>query len=183
MHLPWREILPVPTAESTVNTSMTENEAAALARLGAGKRVLEIGSANGFSACAMALGGAEHVTAVDPHSWVPGSLPAMTANLQTHGVEDKVTIIAETFYTACEGLKGRKFDFIFIDGDHQYEAVKFDVIHARELLAPGGVIACHDYDECCCAGVRPALDELFPDGPTLLVDTLFIYEPEEPIDG
>jgi predicted O-methyltransferase YrrM len=181
MHLPWRFILPVPTSTRSVNTSMTEAEAAALVSLSKGKAVLEIGSANGFSASAMALGGAEHVTAVDPHSWVPGSLPAMEENLREYDVESKVTIIADTFYAAFERLKeeGAQFDFIFIDGDHQYEAVKFDVTHARELLAPGGVIACHDYDECCCPGVRPALDELFPDGPTLLTDTLFIHASEE----
>jgi predicted O-methyltransferase YrrM len=185
MHLPWRDILPVPTATRAVNTSMTENEAAELAALAEGKDVLEIGSANGFSACAMALGGAESVTAIDPHSWVPGSLPAMQANLSAYGVEDKVEVIAATFYEAFEPLKRaeRKFGFIFIDGDHTGGAVTFDVEHARELLAPGGVIACHDYGECCCREVQPALDALFPEGPTRLTDTLFIVYTEEPSDG
>lgn len=182
MHLPWRDILPTTDAPHAVHTSMTENERDELIALSEDKDVLEIGSANGFSASAMALGGAASVTAVDPHSWVPGSQPAMEGHLRAYGVEDKVTIIAETFFTAFEGLRDRRFGFIFIDGDHSYETVKFDVIHARKLLAPGGVIACHDYDECCCAGVRPALDELFPDGPTRLTDTLFISIPPEPDD-
>ena len=35
---------------------------------------------------------------------------------------------------------------------------------AGGVLAPGGVLACHDYgEECCCPGVRQALDELFPE--------------------
>jgi Methyltransferase domain len=57
------------------------------------------------------------------------------------------------------------FGLIFVDGDHQAEAVRHDVGWALRLLAPGGVLACHDYGEdCCCPGVRQALDELFPEG-------------------
>jgi protein-L-isoaspartate O-methyltransferase len=183
MHLPWRDILPVPTATRAVNTSMTENEAADLVYLSRGKKVLEIGSANGFSACAMALGGAEHITAIDPHSWVPGSRAAMDENLREFGVEDKVTIIADTFYAAFAQLQEERYDFIFIDGDHTFNAIQFDVTNARKLLAPGGILACHDYGECCCPDVRPALDMMFPEGPTRLTDTLFIHVPEEPADA
>ena len=51
-----------------------------------------------------------------------------------------------------------------------------DVEAARKLLADGGVLACHDLGEdCCCPGVRAALDALFPAGPDEQVDTLAIY--------
>lgn len=38
-----------------------------------------------------------------------------------------------------------QFDFVFVDGDHSYEAVKSDTGKAFELLAPRGVIMWHDY--------------------------------------
>jgi len=36
-------------------------------------------------------------------------------------------------------------DFIYIDGQHTYEAVTHDIIHAEKLVKPGGIIAGHDY--------------------------------------
>ena len=32
------------------------------------------------------------------------------------------------------------WDLIFIDGDHQYQAVKYDIYHAAACLEPGGVL-------------------------------------------
>ena len=39
-----------------------------------------------------------------------------------------------------------QFDFIFIDGDHNYEGVKRDFELYKELLSPRGYIAFHDID-------------------------------------
>ena len=172
MHLPWRGM---PVGDGLmVSTSLTGNEAAALAALADGKDVLEIGSAFGYSACVMALAGARHVTAVDPHTWL-NSHEAMTANLDKAGVTGQVTIVRGHSPGALATIPG-PFGLVFIDGDHGAAAVIADVEAARKLLAGGGVLACHDLGEdCCCPGVRHALDALFPAGPTELVDTLAIY--------
>jgi predicted O-methyltransferase YrrM len=170
MHLPWRDQAPGPGAQP-VSTSLTPDEA--LAALAAGKDVLEIGSAFGFSACVMALAGARHVTAVDPHTWL-NSHGAMTANLDRAGVADRVTVVREHSPGALDGLG--PFGLAFIDGDHAASAVRADVEAARKVLGSGGVLACHDLGEdCCCPGVRWALESLFPAGPSELVDTLAIY--------
>ena len=172
MHLPWRGVPPAEDAQP-ISTSLTVNEAAALADLAVGKDVLEVGSAFGFSACVMALAGARHVTAADPHTWL-NSHDAMTANLAACGVADVVTVVRGTSPAALDGLG--PFGLVFIDGDHAAEAVAADVAAARAVLADGGVLAVHDYGEtCCCPGVRQALDILFPDGPSEQVDTLAIY--------
>jgi predicted O-methyltransferase YrrM len=172
MHLPWRG-MPVVADGPLISTSLTANETQALARLAPGRDVLEVGSAFGFSACAMALAGARHVTAVDPHTWL-NSHEAMAANLTACGVTDQVTIVRGASPGALGGLG--PFGFVFIDGDHAAEAVTADVEAARKTLAGGGVLACHDLGEdCCCPGVRQALDILFPDGPSEQVDTLAIY--------
>ncbi len=39
----------------------------------------------------------------------------------------------------------RRYGFIFIDADHQYEAVKANTNSALRLISPGGIIAWHDY--------------------------------------
>jgi len=50
----------------------------------------------------------------------------------------------KTLYKIKKILAGRKFDFLFIDGDHSYEGVKKDFEMYRPLLAKDGVIAFHD---------------------------------------
>jgi predicted O-methyltransferase YrrM len=38
-----------------------------------------------------------------------------------------------------------RMNFVFVDGDHSYEAVKADTRTAFDVLAPGGIIVWHDY--------------------------------------
>ena len=40
--------------------------------------------------------------------------------------------------------EGRQFDFAFIDGDHNFEAVFLDVVFVDRLLKPGGVVVLDD---------------------------------------
>ena len=175
-------MLPAPSEERTpVSTSLTVDERNELARLAAGREVLEVGSAYGFSAIAMTLGGAASVLAVDPHTWckTPSSVDDMIRNVQAYGVDDRVNIVVNTFFNAALSLESqdRKFGLIFIDGDHSYDTVKHDFTHAQRLIQAGGVIACHDYLElCCCPEVKQALDELVPQGPMYVVDTLAVYQ-------
>ena len=98
----------------------------------------------------------------------------MTANLDRAGVAGQVTVVRGHSPGVLAGLG--PFGLVFIDGDHGSAAVMADVEAARKLLAPGGVLACHDLGEdCCCPGVRWALEALFPAGPDELVDTLAVY--------
>lgn len=174
MHLPWRDV-PAGLSSPLICTSITGSEANRLADLAAGRDVLEIGSAYGYSACVMALAGARHVTAVDPHTWLD-SHEVMLGNLAACGVAGQVTVIRGYSPDALAGLG--PFGLVFIDGDHSAAAVMADVEAARKLLADGGVLAVHDYLEtCCCPGVGAALDALFPAGPDELVDTLFVVTP------
>jgi predicted O-methyltransferase YrrM len=54
-------------------------------------------------------------------------------------------------------------DFVFVDADHSYAAVRHDTQLALQVLAPGGVIVWDDYDwtgHPDCVGVARALQEL-----------------------
>ena len=167
MHLPWRDV--APGDGPPISTSVTAAEAAELARLAAGREVLEVGSAFGYSAVVMALAGGQ-VTAVDPHTWIPGSLEAMLANLAAYGVADRVEIIKEPSQAVLPWLarEGMAFGLVFVDGDHAAQAARHDIRWALQLLGPGGTIAVHDVLEtCCCPGVGEAAAMLFPEGGTL----------------
>lgn len=175
MQLNWR---PVAFSDGPeISTSLTGREIAKLMELAADKTVLEIGSAYGFSAIGMALVGA-HVTAVDPH-FALGSHTTMVNNLLSYGVTDLVDIKVGYSQDVLPWLTraGKKFDLIWIDGDHEAPAVALDLRMALPLLADEGVLAFHDYDEVTCPGVRVALDAWIP--PTNLVDTLALYGPEQ----
>ena len=177
MHLPWHDT--APGEGPPISTSLLDVEAAKLGELAAAAGdVLEIGSAFGYSAVVMALAGAR-VAAIDPHTWIPGSLPAMQHHLASYEVAERVAILQGLSVPVIGELaaEGTRFGLVFVDGDHSAEAVRADVEAARTVLAPGGVLAMHDFGEdCCCPGVRVALEGLFPDGPDELAGSLFVVK-------
>lgn len=44
-------------------------------------------------------------------------------------------------------IDGKKFDVIYIDGDHRYEAVVGDILMAKKLLASGGILCGDDLEK------------------------------------
>ena len=172
MKLEWRGV--APGDGPAISTSLTLAETDELRRLAKDADVLEIGSAYGYSAIAMALAGGR-VIAVDPHQWLD-SWATMLANVEAYGVADRVTVWRMSSQTAMSTL-GTVFDLVWIDGDHEAAAVAHDVEWARKLLRPSGTLAVHDYGEATCPGVRQALDGWKV--PPRLVDTLAIYGPGE----
>jgi hypothetical protein len=50
-----------------------------------------------------------------------------------------------------------QFDFVFIDGDHDYEQVREDIHNASLIISPGGLLSGHDYKNF--PGVTQAVDE------------------------
>ena len=175
MKLEWRDV--APGDGPAISTSLTVAETDELRRLAAGGDALEIGSAYGYSAVAMALAGAR-VVAVDPHNWLD-SLGPLTRNVIAYRVVDRVDVRLLDSRIALPALvgDGDLFDLVWIDGDHEAHMVAHDVEWARKLLKPTGTLACHDYGEDTCPGVREALDAWKV--PPKVVDTLAIYGPGE----
>ena len=187
MSNPWKWVQ-VPGGPS-VYTSLTAQEAAALARLAAGRDVLEVGSATGYSAIIMAQAGARSVTAVDPHlpcpdnEYAAGSYEVMLGNLHAASAGEVVTVVRQPAADALPALhaQGKRYGLVFIDGDHAYESVIHDAGWARKLVAGAGHVACHDYGHWVCDAevygiddVNRALDETFPRGPDEITGTLHI---------
>ena len=173
----------------SIYTSVAPVEATALGRLAAGRDVLEVGSAFGYSAIIMAQAGARSVTAIDFHrpctsNWLAASTyEVMLGNLRAAGVDGIVTVVRQPAEDALPAFhaQGRRFGLVFVDGDHAYESVIHDAGWARRLVTPGGHVACHDYghwvsdaDVYGIDDVNRALDEIFPRGPDVITGTLHI---------
>lgn len=62
------------------------------------------------------------------------------------GVDPNKKSKATLFVTSDEFFAGntKKFDVIFIDGDHSAKQVKKDILNALDSLSANGVIVCHD---------------------------------------
>lgn len=92
---------------------------------------VEIGSQDGGSLRYWLAGGGD-VIAIDP-----------CHNIQlTH---PKLTVLSQRSDEALETVKALgPLDWLFIDGDHSYQAARWDFDNYGPLVRPGGVIALHD---------------------------------------
>jgi predicted O-methyltransferase YrrM len=170
---------PVPNAfPHDVPGWLSPDEGKQLAQLASGKRVLEIGSYCGRSTVCMART-AEHVTAVDyfdgrDTTEPQDTLKVFTEMVKRHGVESKV----ETCDPDSE-LPLAEYDFCFIDGSHQREAVERDIEKCLRVLSPNGLIAFHDYHRPTDRGVTEAVDAFVNSGAEIisLTNTLAVVKP------
>lgn len=165
---------------------LTYDEGKALWQLARGKRVLEIGSYCGKSTICLAQS-ASSVVACDYFDGrgtpKPGdTLVEFVNNVARYGVEENV----QTADPDSIAFADDDYDLIFIDGTHDYESVRADVEKASHLLAPGGLLAFHDYrlyngeaDGRWDPGVTQAVNELFETGGELLSrhDSLAVVRP------
>lgn len=169
--LEWK---PQPMEDGqTIDSSVTPAEIAKLQEYASGQRVLEVGSAYGYSAIQMARV-ADHVDAVDPHAGeLPGSYEVMIAHLQRYGVRDKVTIIRDYSQVALPKLFAERklYGLVFIDGNHDQQ-VQNDVSYAWNLLEPGGYLCVHDYDQYDFPIIKNVM--LQQGDPLEVVDSLWI---------
>lgn len=66
---------------------------------------------------------------------------------------------------AAKEIENHSLDYVFIDAEHTYEAVKEDIALWRDKVKHGGWLGGHDYDNLPkFPGVRQAVDEAFADG-------------------
>ena len=81
----------------------------------------------------------------------------------------RVTIWRMSSLEAAKGVRDESLDFVFIDADHSYKAVKADIEAWWPKIRKGGMMSGHDYHPDKWPGVVKAVDErfnikaLFPD--------------------
>jgi hypothetical protein len=94
-------------------------------------------------------------------------------------------IIRDFSYNAVKNFKNDSLDFVYIDGNHSYEAVKQDISDWYSKVKPGGILAGHDYldgifrcgDKEYVFGVKSAVNEFTARHKLMLHVTI---EPETP---
>jgi predicted O-methyltransferase YrrM len=140
------------------------------------KNIVEIGCYKGRSTRALVDNCKGTVYAVDPweekyykdplgqlfHN--PNMLVAdeFKYNLQDVLTDGKLIIMkGHSYEVDLKHLYG-KTDLVFIDGDHTYNGVLFDIALGLKLLRPGGLLMGHDYSEAYWLEVKKAVDKIFP---------------------
>jgi hypothetical protein len=73
--------------------------------------------------------------------------------------------------TALKHIAG-EVDFAFIDGAHDYDSVKRDILTCLDLMAPGGILAGHDMNE---EGVAKAVNEMLPGAKCIAGTSIWEY--------
>lgn len=131
--------------------------------------IAEIGSWQGRSTRALADHCPGTVFAIDHFLGVPELLYELTdrpphwlyKTFTMHLIDrENVVPIRRPSREAARLLAALRFDLVFIDGDHQYTSVADDIFRWQPLVAPGGILAGHDY--LSAIGVAQAVDELLP---------------------
>ena len=78
-------------------------------------------------------------------------------------------------YNVVPNLPDNYFDFIYIDGEHGYEAVKKDLTMCLPKLKNGGMVAGHDYSYKW-KGVWQACDDIFDKQPDrVFLDSSWVF--------
>ncbi len=161
--------------------------------------VLEIGSWLGRSTTFLAMGckvsGNGVVHAIDTFKGNPGKesmyespleteetiLDKFNKNIKQMGLSKYVKTYNMSSEKAHKKIKGR-FRLVFIDGCHEYEAVKKDIQMWEQRLSKGGLMALHDYSKFF-KGSQEAINELLLDNkyflPLLLSDSLIVFKKKE----
>jgi predicted O-methyltransferase YrrM len=157
---------------------LSRSEGEFLADLAWGKLVLEIGSYHGRSTISMAQT-AKLVHAIDTFQGNCVGLPLeytyepFVENLKRYGVRRWV-VPHVGLDRHILPILAPVFDMIFIDGDHAFESVIYNLDAAEKLLTPTGNIVLHDYRQPIVPAVTAAIHVWTKDRPwqrDRLVDT------------
>ena len=126
--------------------------------------VLEIGAWKGASTINMAQV-AKTVWAIDNfiNLWTDEQniQQQFIENVQKYGVADKVKLWAGDSRDILPKFKVT-FDFIFVDGGHEFPVVNFDSEWSCKLIKPNGHIAWHDSDHPPVAAAIKEVTEKYP---------------------
>lgn len=124
--------------------------------------VIEVGAWQGRNSIALALGcrasGNGTLTVIDHFRGNPGNesyykvsrddlsdvFDGFVANVDRSGLANEVNVFANNREAFSEKKSVR---LLFIDGNHEYEAVRGDLAHFSAMLVPGAIVILDDYSE------------------------------------
>lgn len=87
----------------------------------------------------------------------------------TKPVSHIINVVRQLSVEASKLYEDDSLDFVFIDGDHKYDAVVADIEAWLPKIKAGGIIAGHDYG--WCTDVRKAVHHCFGESTEQFTDT------------
>ncbi|MCS7123204.1 MAG: class I SAM-dependent methyltransferase [Candidatus Aenigmarchaeota archaeon] len=119
------------------------------------RNIIEIGTANGgslFCFCKLARENAKIISIDLPHGYLGGGYSKWKIDLYRSFVKDNQQLFLirgrsndeKVLNIVSNILSNKKVDFIFIDGDHRYKAVKEDFYNYKKFAGKNSIIALHD---------------------------------------
>lgn len=122
----------------------------------------EIGVASGRNACDMFQAIPDlHLYLVDPYTkyfrYSQELCDKRYAGMVKLLEEHNKTILRMPSLEASRQIEDRSLDFVYIDGDHRFDAVMMDIILWAPKVKPGGIVAGHDFYHFYQAGVVDAV--------------------------
>ena len=137
-----------------------ENLADCLGEFGFDKGV-EIGTRRGIYARELCRRNPNlHLTCVDPwSSYRPrAEFRQERQDAKYAGVVERlalfnVTILRKSSVEGLSHFNDESIDFVFIDGNHEFDYVMTDIIEWSKKVKIGGIVAVHDYYHFCWSGV------------------------------
>lgn len=133
-------------------------------RLADGSRLVEVGTYKGRSFSYLVIEAINanksfDIIGVDAFPWEDVE-PAFIENMKP--LEGEFRYIKSISWEAAKHFEDNSIDFLFIDADHVYEAVKKDIAVFLPKMKKGALISGHDYN-WQHPGVLQAVDEAFGD--------------------
>lgn len=113
-----------------------------LVKISRSRRVLEVGTSNGYSAIWLCMALEEtdgHLTTIEID---PERVKLAKGNLKRAGLDHRVTFLEGDAHKVVPTLEG-PFDFIFLDADKGREHDYFGYLYPKKLL-PGALILVHN---------------------------------------
>lgn len=100
-----------------------------------------------------------HLFLVDPWYWkLRGESRYKSTRDRMEVFGSRADIIRKTSWEALSDVPDESLDFVYIDGDHRFDAVMTDLIWWSQKVKYGGVVAGHDYYRFRHGGVVAAVD-------------------------
>ncbi len=139
----------------------------AVERMPKNARMVEVGVYRGRSLFFLAVeainsGKDIHIYGVDKFNWPAGAFEEIQRVRMNRELDLFITLLARSSVSAAREYFGHgTLDFVFIDADHAYEAVKEDIQAWFPKMKKGGIMAGHDLNHVEFPGVRKAVRECF----------------------
>ena len=135
---------------------------------------VEVGVCEGDYAAVLAESRFEKLFLVDPWKYMENYIDIANSQdfiqeeryqkVKRRFIDDKrITLIRQTSLDAVKPFEDNQLDFVYLDGDHSYEAARDDINAWYKKIKSGGCLAGHDYLDGVLPqgifGVKKAVDE------------------------